>query len=407
MNIRIASACLLVAAAGCTTNVAAQTSTFVGLGSAASTASRISNDGRVVTGETGGMAWRWTAVSGIESIGSLPGAVENIPNCIDGNGRTIAGRSELIRGDGESYRPFVWRQGLGIQELPLPAGAIFGYALGMSANSNKICGHVVFRVIPTNEEHGYIWDNGIPTFDLGYRRWPAAICNSGERVVGFDYAGTEARAFSWTQETGVVLLNMPAGVTTSDAHNISGDCNWIVGWYGNPATGRQAPFRWSESTGLQDLGPLPGSESGFSIATASNQDGSVIVGSASSPAGSNKATVWTAALGTVRVEDLLIADGVLPPGWDLYTAQDVSGDGRTIVGIGRHNGVTEGWVAYIPSLIPCRPDLNGDGLVTSQDFFAFIGDFFSGRPEADYNNDGAVTSQDFFDFISQFFEGCG
>lgn len=52
----------------------------------------------------------------------------------------------------------------------------------------------------------------------------------------------------------------------------------------------------------------------------------------------------------------------------------------------------------------CAADWNGDGLVSSQDFFDFLHAFFA--LEADFNADGVTNSQDFFDFLSAFFGGC-
>lgn len=58
----------------------------------------------------------------------------------------------------------------------------------------------------------------------------------------------------------------------------------------------------------------------------------------------------------------------------------------------------------------CRADMNGDGVVTSQDFFDFLGVFFEGGgvggEGSDFNGDGVTTSQDFFDFLAAFFAGC-
>jgi hypothetical protein len=54
----------------------------------------------------------------------------------------------------------------------------------------------------------------------------------------------------------------------------------------------------------------------------------------------------------------------------------------------------------------CRADHSGDGAVNSQDFFAFLTDFFAASPGADFNGDGGVDSQDFFDFLGAFFGGC-
>jgi hypothetical protein len=54
----------------------------------------------------------------------------------------------------------------------------------------------------------------------------------------------------------------------------------------------------------------------------------------------------------------------------------------------------------------CRADFTGDGVVNSQDFFAFLTAFFQGAPSADFNHDAGVNSQDFFDFLGAFFAGC-
>lgn len=68
----------------------------------------------------------------------------------------------------------------------------------------------------------------------------------------------------------------------------------------------------------------------------------------------------------------------------------------------------QSWAFIEDALTPasCEADLNRDGAVTSQDFFAFLGAFFQRAPRADFNNDGAITSQDYFDFLTAFFAGC-
>jgi hypothetical protein len=59
------------------------------------------------------------------------------------------------------------------------------------------------------------------------------------------------------------------------------------------------------------------------------------------------------------------------------------------------------WVAC-PS---CVADWNDSDTVTTDDFFAFLADFFDGH--ADVDQDGVTNTQDFFLFLNAFFAGCG
>jgi hypothetical protein len=94
------------------------------------------------------------------------------------------------------------------------------------------------------------------------------------------------------------------------------------------------------------LGALP--EQFRSEATAISADGSVIVGHWHSHLGGVDTFIWDSTHGLRDLEDMLTAGGADLTGWKDLGAWGISGDGRTIVGIGHHvGGLREAWVARI------------------------------------------------------------
>ena len=55
---------------------------------------------------------------------------------------------------------------------------------------------------------------------------------------------------------------------------------------------------------------------------------------------------------------------------------------------------------------PCRPDLNGDGVVDTLDFLAFLGAWAGGEPAADWNRDDVIDTMDFLAFLNDWAAGC-
>lgn len=69
------------------------------------------------------------------------------------------------------------------------------------------------------------------------------------------------------------------------------------------------------------------------------------------------------------------------------------------------NGIIDALDQSIAStLITCGADWNGDLVVTLQDVFEFLDDWFAG--DGDANFDLATTLQDVFTFLTMYFEGC-
>lgn len=74
-----------------------------------------------------------------------------------------------------------------------------------------------------------------------------------------------------------------------------------------------------------------------------------------------------------------------------------------------NNSVTEGAIDALrifEYLCSCPADFNGDSVVNTLDFLAFLNAFSAGDPAADFNGDGNVNTLDFIDFLNAFNVGC-
>lgn len=146
-------------------------------------------------------------------------------------------------------------------------------------------------------------------------------------------------AFRWTEETGIEGLGfLPGGGQYSVAYRVSGDGSTIVGESDSYNSWAEA-FYWTEESGMVGLGFLPGVGNLASAAYSANSDGSVIVGSS----GGN-AFRWEKNVGMQRIGDL---DG----GRVFSVASDVSADGNVIVGYsdGYNEDEAFRWVKGDPS----------------------------------------------------------
>ena len=164
-----------------------------------------------------------------------------------------------------------------------------------------------------------------------------AVSNDGNMVAGFGSTAAGPEAMRWTEAGGMVGLGLLAGLPYSTAYGISGDGNTVVGFghqnilQTNGVAGDQA-FRWTQATGMVGLGYLNVGDN-YSLAAATNSDGSVVVGNSSNTvAGTAEAFRWAQATGMVGLGQL--AGNPFPFSY----AQAVSNDGNTIVGVGLNAG---------------------------------------------------------------------
>jgi uncharacterized membrane protein len=168
----------------------------------------------------------------------------------------------------------------------------------------------------------------------------------------------DVEAFRWTEDSGMVGLgDLPGGDFGSVATGVSGDGQTVIGR--SAIENDSAGFRWTAATGMVAVGGLlPGYSSEL---TAISFDGTRIVGSSTSSfvlipddyggrvQAERSAIIWDNEHGVRNLKDVLESEyGLNLAGWQLYSATDISADGRTIVGIGSNPlGQTEGWVARL------------------------------------------------------------
>jgi len=100
------------------------------------------------------------------------------------------------------------------------------------------------------------------------------VSADGSVIVGYAHPTNSNRyAFRWTQATGMVNLGTLGGIW-SEARGVSADGTIITGYAINTQFQRR-PFRWTQATGMQDIAPAS-FDRGEANAIAFN--GSAIVG---------------------------------------------------------------------------------------------------------------------------------
>jgi uncharacterized membrane protein len=123
---------------------------------------------------------------------------------------------------------------------------------------------------------------------------------------------------------------------------------------------------------MQNLGFFPdGSWRGEAWAVSG--DGSVIVGKGLSRDPPGRLFIWDAESGPRSLEwELQTRYGLDLSNWLLPRVDDISDDGRTIVGYGyeKDNGAEQGWVAHIGNI--SRGDANCDHDVNFDDIDPFV-----------------------------------
>jgi probable HAF family extracellular repeat protein len=326
-----------------------------------STAYDVSGDGQVVVGtgtsSTYSEAFRWTAATGMVSLGGLTRPGNSTGEAVSADGTTIVGL-DVRTAQGYSWTSTGGMVGLGTY----PPGAFSEGATDVSADGSVIVGisggQAVLYSGGTITGLGTLPGDGHVSASFG-------ISGDGHVAVGFSdyeliipggpgedpFTDTVDQAVAWFDEQIVGLGDLDGGDYYSRAYAASFDGSIIVG-SSIGSDGYQA-FRWTSATGMLAIGG--GNAKDISA------DGRVIVGTASFGVPENNAAIWIDDSGPQQIWALLVAQGVTGlDGWVLGSAEAVSADGRTVVGWGYSTADyrQQAWVASLDiTPIPLPPTL--------------------------------------------------
>ena len=308
----------------------------------ACSAHAVSTNG-VAVGETNhtplqSVAWRWASGTGLENHGNFPvGGTRALAFGISDDGKWTCGSGGTNLN--VSIRASLWSSATGM----FPIG---GPRTESRAVNND--GTVALVNDLSSPRSAMIWDAttglttlpGIAPFSPHDGR---AISGDGSIVAGWS-GSNFSQAWIWTAATGTTPLTPLSGAPDSRAYCMTTDGTMVAGFVGDMLLGF-FPITAARGTTLQtpeSLGSLPGTS--YSQANGISDDGSVIVGLASGP--SSKAFLWIENQGMLDLQNYLVSNGVTgPTGWQLWEANDISADGRFIVGRGINpSGVSEGYV---------------------------------------------------------------
>lgn len=154
---------------------------------------------------------------------------------------------------------------------------------------------------------------GVPPSSLAY-----GVSGDGTTAVGRSASAAGQGSFLWTSSTGIQDIgDIPGGQFSSVAYDASGDGAVVVG-QGNNAFFQSVAYVWTSSTGATGIGTLPGATS--SQANGVSTDGTKVAGQSG-----NGAFIWDSTNG---MQDL----GDLPGGTTNSIGLGISGDGSTVVG---------------------------------------------------------------------------
>lgn len=303
--------------------------------------SSIAGDGSVLTGTDiagSAKAFIWSTSGGITYLGSLVSGGDSFANGISRNGSIVVGGATTATGNQQGFR---WTSATGMVALPFLNTGDDGTANAISADGSRIVGWNYNHLTGYTTAVFWSGTNTVTDLgrlNNGTYSVANAVSADGNVIAGTATDGNDLdaiRAFRWTQSTGMVSLGTLHNGDSSTAIAVSYDGNVIVGSSedGDLQNARRA-FRWTSSTGMVSLGVLSGDV--VSMSTAISGDGKVIVGnSVNSTTNGSRGFRWTTtAIGMQTIEQWLTDNGsnLSMGSLSVATTTATNEDGTVVVG---------------------------------------------------------------------------
>ena len=322
----------------------------------------VSNNGSVVVGTYDDLnnipqAFRWTS-SGVTQPVLPAGASRSILRGVSSNGSVSVGS---YTDSSSKEHAFSWTSS-GVAEFIELSGGSSG-ANAVSADGTATVGWSA----SASTRHAVRWTGNTVTdlhpantagFSSSY-----AVSSNGAVVVGQVVDTVSNYAFRWENN---VLTDLGTLGEDSAALGVSADGAVVVGYSRLPNYLYRA-FRWENGT-MANLGTLGGN---YSKALAISGNGLVIVGeSYADSIGTRRAFRWTQATNMQSVDDWLRASGVSVPTDITYSATATNSDGSVVV------GYLDTLQAFIARVVPPgggTGGTGGSGLITLSDLQTSLG----------------------------------
>ena len=314
----------------------------------------MSTDGSAVAGNNVSDfgPFRWTQATGRVELGraSVPVVGRSAGTAtISDDGKRVA--STIHSDDSTLVTAGCWTLGQDWQELPVPPDAAsidndLASVWGMSGDGQVVVGLYWRRGQPGGSAHGYSWSQATGPVDLGATARSSranGVNYDGSVIAGFDEHPVQGfrRACAWVNGQ---LFVLGATDQPGEAHTTNSFGTIVGGYQRDPATDLRKAAIWKRNGSVfgptQFLGALPGTEPSYGLNRVEgvSADGQMAVGYttfAGDPYGTT-GFVWTESGGIVDVNQFLADHGILPdPAFSIATLQDISADGRRILGWGR------------------------------------------------------------------------